>query len=244
MEFQPIFYRKATMAQTADNSPSSPSTNNSEIKVPRYTVIQYPKVIFFYPLMFVSIICGFLQLAKGDSPSNLAGTIFVAMFLFNILVISFDFPGVKALALALGTLAVTFGLILFDQHVFRIFGPLGKAMEAVYTQLHASVTLYFCVSGILFVMISGGVLGNILWDRWTIEPNRLKHKDGLFSFKEYPVIDLQVDKEVEDIFEYALLFSGTLTFTIPSHKFRLENIPLIYRAERKIQEIVRQREKH
>jgi len=61
------------------------------------------------------------------------------------------------------------------------------------------------------------------------------------EFTEYPVVDLQMDKEIDDIFEYALLFSGTLTFrpnpTTPP--IRLENIPFIKYKERKIRSIIR-----
>lgn len=220
----------------------TPSPDKPALKpeMKRYTLIPFPKIVFFYPLMFVALAAGTIQAIKGVSPSYIAGTLFILMFLLNILVISFDFPGVKALALALGLIAVVFGVILFNIQVYPILGPLKTITERLAKLLHASAAFYFVISAILFCMIMGGILGNILWNRWTIEPNRLKHKDGLFSFREYPVIDLQVDKEVEDIFEYILLGSGTLTFRIPNNNFRLENVPRISSAERKIQYIVRQ----
>lgn len=228
------------MADT--QQPANPQPADAAKKELRhYTIVPLPKIVFFYPLLIVCIVCGILQGFSQDTPNHVAGIVFIGMFLINILVISFDFPGVKALALAMMILAIVFGIILFDVKVYPILGPIGSMLKELGSHLHASMAFYFCIAAILCMMIVGGVLGNMLWNRWTIEPNRLKHKDGIFSYREYPVIDLQVDKEVDDVFEYLLLFSGSLTFRIPNNAdLRLENVPFITRAERKIQNIVRQ----
>jgi hypothetical protein len=225
------------MADTATNTPTS---QPARPVTSRYTVIPLPKVVFFYPLMFVSIFCGIME---AMHPGNyVAGTVFAIFFFLNVLVISFDFPGIKALALFFGIIAVVFGLILFDMKVYAILGPLSEVFRGLSKQLTASPALYFCLAGILFAMIGGGFIVNYLWNRWTIEPNRLYHTRGILADKEqFPVIDLRVEKKVEDVFEYILLLSGTLTF-IPNPStppMRLENVALINRAERKIHEIVR-----
>lgn len=220
-----------------------PEKKDKELEIRHYTIVPLPKIVFFYPLLILAIVCGIMEVINGMEDSSVAGTLFIIMFLLNVMVISFDFPGVKALALAMGVLAIIFGLILLDREVFdrKLLGALGDVIHRLYDQLHASSAFYFCISAILCCMIVGGVLGNILWNRWTIEHNRLKHKDGLFSYKEYPVIDLQVEKEVEDVFEYLLLGAGTLTFRIPNNpRICLENVPFIKRAERRIQKIGRQ----
>lgn len=213
----------------------------------RYTVIPFPKIVFFYPLMFMSIICGIMEhLVQAKDPtmhSTLAGSLFMFFFLVNILVISFDFPGVRALAFILGGVALVFGILLFDEKVMPILGPLGAAFKWLQRGMHASVAFYFVVSAILFLMIMLGIISNILWNRWTIEPNRLMHRHGILGdIKEYPVIDLQLQKRVDDVFEYVLLFSGTLVF-VPNPNTSpiiLENVPFINHAERKIQKIIRE----
>lgn len=220
--------------------PDVPKDGKKEEDHRRYTLVPFPKIVFFYPLMFISIGCGIMQIISRDAPEvrHVAGSIFLIIFLINVLVISFDFPGVKALAMAMGVMALVFGVILLNQHM-SILAPLSRLMEQLYARVEASSAFYFVISAILFVMIMGGILGNVLWNKWTIEAHRLRHKDGLFSYREYPVIDLQVDKEVDDVFEFVLLQSGTLTFRIPSQSFRLENVPFITRAQRRIQSIVR-----
>jgi hypothetical protein len=234
------------MANT-EPTPSNSSGSDSGGKArARYTVIPFPKIVFFYPLMFMCIVCGIMEYfaqKAGGEPSNVAGTLFMIFFLINILVISFDFPGVKALALVLGSVSFVFGLILFDDKVMPILGPLKEIAIVLQERLHASTAFYFVISAILFLMILAGIAVNVLWNRWTIEPNRLMHRHGLLGdVREYPVIDLQLEKNVDDVFEYLLLLSGTLTF-IPNPNtspIRLENVPFINYAERKIQKIIRE----
>ena len=239
------------MAETEPKT-SIPATDGSTTKKEsklRYTVVPFPKIVFFYPLMFISLACGIMGLAFHSEGTvapmeNVAGTLFVIVFLINVLVIAFDFPGVKALALAFGLISLVFGVILLDQQLnVKILGPLRNVVKSVHSKLHASPVFYIVIFAILFVMIMGGILVNVLWNRWTIEPNRLTHRHSLLGdIREYPVIDLQLDKKIEDVFEYGLLLSGTLTF-VPNPNtppIRLENVPFINRAEKKILSIIRE----
>lgn len=218
---------------------NSVGTDTTKNRKRRYTVVPFPKIVFFYPLTIVSIVCGILEsIAQGvDAHSTVAGTLFIIVFLVNIMVISFDFAGVKALALTCFLIAALFGLLYFE-----ILDNITDISKQLFQNVHASQMLYFMISAILFTMISGGILINLLWNRWTIEPQRLVHKHGLLGdVKEFPVVDLQVHKQIDDVFEYLLLLSGTLTFqpgpSIPT--IRLENVPFINRAEKKIQNIIR-----
>lgn len=242
-----LLIERSTMADTQQTTPK-PGEPDAATKIPHYTVVPFPKIVFFYPLMFISIVCGIMQAFSQakDSQNYVAGTLFIVFFLVNILVIAFDFPGVKALAFALTIIALVFGIILLDQKMEgKLLLGLGKMTRSLSEQLWASTTFYFVVSAILFIMIGGGILANVMWNRWTVEPNRLIHKYGMpVQTKTYPVIDLEIEKQVEDVFEYILLFSGTLTFNIPNNpQVRLENIPFVDRAERKIRTIVR-KERH
>jgi len=275
----------------------------------RCQVTPYPKIVFFYPLMFTALICAIVQwgipdtiqyytpitdakfgklfimetsdnksldandyvIATPGTPteikittnpndpknpkaeklpltpvtrmykvrgiSTMCGSIFLIVFLLNLLVISFDFPGLKALALGLFGFAIFMTLLYFN-----VLGPIGKALMQLSHTFYASSTFYAVVSGIIFLMILGSVVYNRIFNQWIVESSRLLHRHGLFSeFTEYPVVDLQMDKEIDDVFEYLLLFSGTLVFrpnpTTPP--IRLENIPLIKSKERKIRSIIR-----
>ena len=208
------------------------------------TIVPYPKVVFFYPLMLISLVCAIFQFTtvKTGVESPIAGSLFIVAFLINVLVIAFDFPGVKALALFLGIIVVVLGVLYLDVQ-YNILPGVQKIFRTLHESLYASTAFYLLISGILFIMVFGGILVNWLWNRWTVEPNRLLHKHGLLGeLTEFPVIDLQMDKDIDDVFEYLLLRSGTLTFrpnpsTAP---IRLENVPRITSKEKKIQYITRQ----
>ena len=206
----------------------------------RHTVVPLPKIVFFYPLMIVCIICAIMEATNASESSQIAGTLFIVVFLVNILIIAFDFPGVKAMALAMVVIATVFGL-LWANSKWEIIGPMKDFFDMLFSQVHASTMFYCMISAILFLMVVMGILANFLWNRWVIESSRIFHKHGLFGdVKEYPVIDLQVQKSIDDVFEYALLLSGTLTFSVPNAPtIRLENVPFINRVEKKIQTIVR-----
>ena len=236
-----ISFRKEVI-MTETGKPLTPG-DGTKPKLERCTIVSYPKVVFFYPLLFASIICGILENVSPEK-SEISGSIFLFFFLFNMLVISFDFPGVRALVIVFASLAIVFGLILLQiKYKIEILGFITRFYkENIHANLDCSAVFYYCISAILAVMIGAGILGNWLWNRWTIEPNRLVHRKGLLGeLKEYPVIDLQIDKRIDDVFEYVLLLSGTLTFQ-PGPGVQpivLENIPLVNRKEKRIQNIVR-----
>lgn len=206
--------------------------------VVRYSIIPLPKIVFFYPLMLVSLVSGIWELRSTDS--TFAGTIFIITFFINTLIISFDFPGVKAIALAFFLIALGLGILWLDS-IYEILGPLKEISKIIFQKVHASPMLYFMVSGTLFSMIFGGCTVNYLWNRWIVEPGRLIHKKGLLAdVTEYPVIDLEIQKRVDDVFEYILLGSGSLTFKPTPHMMvTLENVMFINNAENKIRSIIR-----
>lgn len=237
------------MSETEQAITPADTSKDTKNKINRCTLVPYPKIVFFYPLMCVSIVCGLLQFfaqrAHGPTAnSHIAGSIFIIVFFVNILVISFDFPGVKALALVLGVTAVVFLILYIDKALeVNILKGINALLNEIHKGLNASMTFYFLVASILFMMVFGGILVNWLWNRWTVEPNRLLHKHGLFGeLTEYPVIDLQLDKRIDDVFEYVLLRSGTLIFrpNPTTNPIRLENVPRINSKERKIQKIIRE----
>lgn len=278
------------MADTQVSSTEASSTKAAQ----RCRVIPYPKVVFFYPLMFTAIICSFFQYfypskiimpttpqpttaadtnkdepvekekyvitilktdtpeaakssiktSEGDVPifrvegiNTIAGSVFILVFLLNILVISFDFPGLKALVLALVILLVV--VLLWK---LELLGPIGKQLSLLSGTLYASWVFYAMIAGIIAIMIFSGIFYNRMFNQWIVESNRLLHRHGfLGDFTEYPVVDLQLDKDIDDVLEHVLLFSGTLTFrpnpTTPP--IRLENVPGINGKERKIRNLIR-----
>ena len=215
-------------------------TPGTETKPVPITLIPWPKVVFFYPLCLICLVCAGLQ-ATIDVDHCFLGTIFIAAFLVNMMIITFDFPGVKALALALGIIAVGLLLVLLNVK-FQIWAPLKDFLKGMCSYFYASTGFYLAISGIIFIMMIGGYALNRWWNCWTVEPNRLIHHRGpLGDAHEYPAIDIQVEKEIQDVFEFVLLGSGSLTFRVPNleEPIRLDNILFIKGKEKKIQEMLR-----
>lgn len=228
--------------------PNPPAPGKPTIST--FSIVPWPKVVFFYPLMLACFLCGGIQYWWGTAApgsteigfaSALAGTIFVVVFLVNMMIITFDFPGIKALAFVFALIALVLVFILLNIK-YGILGPISEILKTLRDHLAASTALYFIIGGILGFMVLCGYFLNHLWNFWTLEHNRLIHHRGpLGDAREYPCIDLQVEKVIVDVFEYLLLKSGTLIFRIPgSEPIRLENVLFIKSKEQKIKELLGQ----
>lgn len=181
---------------------------------------------------------GALNRDHGAHPSYWWGWIFLIVFTMNVMVISFDFPGVKAMAVAFLGMAVVFGgAYLNVQHEF--LPSLGRWLNQITP--YATSHFYFYIGVVLMLIILMSVLINRFWNKWIIESNRLVHKHGMLGdVKEWPTLNLQIRKEINDIFEWCLLLSGSLVFLTGSGErpIVLENIPWINRKEKQIRKIL------
>jgi hypothetical protein len=264
---------------------SSMPTDNKPLKPLK--VYSYPKIIFFYPLVIVSIICGILSSAKlkdweprhnVDKPATQVETIdaetpevsetepgvpnqapvrkhfnlaeyavvlFLLVFFLNMLIISFDFPGMKALATIL-IIALFFVVSswLAAKYQLPILETLNRWIHQGMFDIHVSSKFYFYIAGVVALMIFIAIIHQRCFDQWIIEPTRLTHVKGIMKeYTEYPVIDLQVDKKIDDVFELLLLRAGTLVFrpNVNTAPIYLENVPCITTLEKKIKALTRNR---
>ena len=133
---------------------------------------------------------------------------------------------------------VAMGLILF----FRSYPDALPAVTDVLKELKpvANATFYWTFAAILGA-IYVVVLISRRFDYWEVRPNELLHHTGLLSdLKRYSAPNLRIDKEINDVFEFMLLRSGTLILH-PSQERRaivLENIPNINRTEEKLTQML------
>ncbi len=172
-------------------------------------------------------------------PSYAYGWIFLIVFTLNIFIISYDFPGVKALMVAFGVMAVVFGgaYINIQYEFLPILGRWARIMTP-----YASSHFYFYIGLVLLLIILTSVIVNRFWNKWILEANRLVHKRGMLGdVREWPTLNLHVQKEINDIFEYFLMFAGTVVFHTGNPNERpivLENVPFINRKEKQIRRIL------
>ena len=207
-------------------------------KVPqRIVLMSYPKVIFLYPALLMSIVAAcYLSFAEdplneANKTSTMMSTLFLGILAVNLVVLAFDFPRTTSLTLFFFAAAVVMGVVLFFEYrpdampavagLFRRFKPLANA------------TFYWSFAGILSVifLISYVV---VHFDYWEVRPNELLHHHGVLSnLERFPAPHLRIDKEINDVFEYLLLRSGRLILQ-PSEERRaiiLDNVPFIERKE-------------
>lgn len=264
---------------------SSMPTDNKPLKPLK--VVSYPKIIFFYPLAVVAIICGILSSGSlktfeprhnVDKPATQVETIdaetpevsetapevpnqapvrqhfnlaeyaallFLVIFLLNMLIISFDFPGMKAFATILVIVLFFLGASWFAaKYQYSLLSHLNNIIHTVMFGINVSARFYFLIAGVIALMIFIAVIHQRCFDRWIIEPTRLTHVKGIMKeYTEYPVIDLQVDKKIDDVFELLLLRAGTLVFrpNVNTAPIYLENVPCINSLEKKIKALTRNR---
>ncbi|MHC4952645.1 MAG: hypothetical protein ACYTGZ_02050 [Planctomycetota bacterium] len=200
-------------------------------------VRSYPKVVYFYLTWIASIVCGLLQPESlTDASQGLSitiGQIWMALFTFNVLVISFEFSRIRSVA-------ISFLIIAFILAASQ-FGWLGNLTDFLTgLSLVMNKAFYFTI-GIIFTLIFLLVFINTRFSYWEIQPNEILHHHGfLGDVHRYPTRGLRMKKEITDVLEYILLRAGTLVLD-PQGEERpivLENVIGLNQVEDKIQRLL------
>ena len=203
-------------------------------------LVPYPKIIFLYPTFLAALVAGiYTAVAGSEGPgAEIAAIVFLGVAALNFVVLSFDFPRTASLTLLFLVFGVAMGLLL----LFRSFPDVLPAVTDVLRKFRplANPTFYFTIAGILGV-IYAMVLVKVRFDYWELRPNELLHHTGMMSnLKRYGTTGLQIEKEINDVFEYILLSSGTLILHPPQEdrSIVLENVPGISTKEKQIAQML------
>lgn len=214
---------------SADAAPAESEAASKSIYL-----VSYPKVIFLYPTFLAALLAGIYTAfaGRGLGP-EIAAILFLAVLALNLVVISFDFPRTASLTLVFLIFGVVMGLVL----LFRIYPGVLPAVTDVLRRFHplANATFYFTIAaalGVIFLL----VLVSRRFDYWEVSGNELLHHTGMLSdLKRYNAANLRIDKEINDVFEYLLLRSGTLILHPNQERaIVLENVPGISGKEQQI----------
>lgn len=188
---------------------AAPNPHNKPLRV---VIRPLPKVVFFYLTWIASLVCA---LAVGDSaPAQVpswTGIVWMSAFLFNLIVISFDFNEERTLIAVLAIVAAVLALLYTN-----VLGDVGAFLSGLRPQMNA--TFYWMVF-IAFSVIFLFAFLRSRFDYWIIEPNEAIHRFGVFpKLKRFPTDSLRWDKVVPDILERILLGSGTIILTMPQER--------------------------
>ncbi|MBN1216372.1 MAG: hypothetical protein JXA99_13140 [Candidatus Lokiarchaeota archaeon] len=188
----------------------------------------YSKVIFFWPLLFISFIFWLIQFITNNTIS-LFGYLWIGIFFINLFIISFDFSLTKVFTMFL-ILIIMLIISIFlispsiDLPTFQLFN-----MELC-TEFYLSISIL--LGFILFV-----ALVNTRLNYWIIERNEIYHKKGLFTQAErFPVFNLRIKKSIPDIFEYLFLRAGLIDL-FPGAKGEVIHLPTILNVNKKAKKI-------
>jgi hypothetical protein len=163
----------------------------------------YPKVIFFYPLLITSFILFLIQYFTAEN--IILGYIWFIVFFVNIFVTAFDFSSTKFFVLILAIVIVV--LIL----AFLVLPNFAFSLTGIQIDLALPHEFYLLMTLIL-AFILGIVVISARFEYYKIERNEIIHKAGIFSSAErFPVKSLRFKKEIPDVFEFFMLRAGRFT---------------------------------
>ncbi len=183
--------------------PDTPSKPVSEVYLR-----SYPKVIFFWPMAFVSLVLWLLQMIY-PTPVALLGNIWLVVFFINMFIVAFDFSSSKFFVLIMVVVVVVLLLVFLVPGMFTATSG-GEFNPGITAE-------FYLVVSITMAFILGLVVLSSRFDYWKIERNEIYHKKGIFSSAErMPTKSLRIKKEIPDVFEFFILRAGSITL-MPGH---------------------------
>ena len=188
----------------------------------------YPKVIFFYPLLITSFILFIIQLFISESV--ILGYIWFIVFFVNIFVIAFDFSSTKffVLILAIVIFVLIVAFLVLPNFTFNITG--------IRIDLSLPDEFYLLMTLIL-AFILGIVVISTRFEYYKIERNEIIHKAGIFSTAErFPVKSLRFRKEIPDVFEFFMLRAGRFTI-MPGKADEVMILPTVLNVNKREQQL-------
>ena len=174
-------------AKESDDKTSS--SKSSEQK--RIYLVPYPKFVFMYPTLIVSVLAtillgfgGYSSVSPDDTMPVAITVLFLGVLVANLFVIVFDFPRATSLTLVfVVATAVMAGWLLF------IWQPgLLPSVEHLLVKIRpvANTTFYFCMS-IAMGLMYASVFVSARFNYWELTNNELLHHHGILSdLKRYP----------------------------------------------------------
>ena len=227
--------------QPTENEKAAPAKATQ--KKDELVIRGFPKVVFFWPLAVVSLVFYFVDggwwAQEATDTDDILGLWWLVLFSTNLLVFTFDFGRANFISLFTLIGVVLLGLTVWDQAsevnvwhgIYGFFADLNIKMNS---NFYLSM---FCVMSLLI----GLSLVRSRFDYWVVGSNELIHKHGLLGdVRGYSTINMHVEKEIPDIFEWFLFGSGRLIFKPGGLKSTrqdvliVENVFRVNRAERRV----------
>lgn len=228
--------------QAAQERSSSTKKSKKSKKSTGILLVPYPKFVFLYPTLIVSLFAsvilsfgGFSSIDPSSDPLPVVMTgLFLVVMMANMFVIVFDFPRATSLTLVFIVTSVLLGIWMLLLAKPDFFPPIKDLVSAV--RPAANATFFTCIS-VGMILMYCAIFISVKFNYWELRKNELLHHHGILSdLKRYPAPNLRVDKEINDVFEFMLLGAGRLILH-PSTEKRaivLDNILFVSDKEREL----------
>lgn len=179
------------------------TTTDKELVDLKVIVRPLPKVVFFYLTWLASLACATLD---GLFPSEVLGLAWMAIFIFNLTTIAFDFTADRFFMLLAGLCAVGYGF-----YHYSLSQPVEDFLRAANPVMNQG---FYWVMFALFSVVYACVWLQTRVNYWEFRPNEVIHRTGVFSrAKRYRPELIKWDKMVPDILERILLGTGTMVLS-------------------------------
>ena len=219
---------------TSTETPSPGAATPPQPVAPAESVIvrPWPKIVFLYPTFVVSTIF-FLFSWLDLVDSALLGNIWMAVFMLNLLVFSFDFSRIWSIVMVFAI-----GLVVVLMLWLDLTGFVNKALGKVhipYTASHYGFTSAGLGLLLLIVFI------NSRFHYYEVNAREILHHHGyLGDVRRWSTEGLEMNKEIYDVAEYMLLRSGRLIFNPATSKKAVvvDNVANVNRIEKSINDLL------
>lgn len=225
---------KQALARTGQSAPD------------RIVIHPFPKIVLMWPVMLLSLV--FFFLGGGVSEEALVsksalGVAWVVVFFFNMLVQTFDF-GRNNFVATIASLALLFvGLWVWDlQTETEVYGSIFRFFQTYQLDMHPN---FYAMMATIFAVLFLLAFCTTRFNYWVLSPNQLTHKHGILGDeRQYATINMAVEKEIPDVFEFLLFGSGRLIFKpgvgAEAHKsLVVDNVFRVNHVEAKVREFMR-----
>ncbi|GAB4159037.1 MAG: hypothetical protein Fur0037_26380 [Planctomycetota bacterium] len=204
----------------------------------------WPKVVFLYPTLICSVLFFLMSAlwtgkegAEASLGSPVLGNTFMVVFALNLLVFSFDFSRIKSITILVLLIAVGLGLAWANTK-WQVLGWLGGILSSIDIRMNTS--FYGFMSAILALILLL-VLINTRFNYYEVNARELLHHHGyLGDVKRWSTDGMEMNKEIYDLVEFALLRSGRLIF-LPStsrEAIVIDNVLKVNRIEERVKDLL------
>jgi hypothetical protein len=209
-------------------------------KVDTVRIRSYPKAVFLYPSFVAAIACAILAYAllgkEHGEYSKLPGNIFFTVFAVNIMITAWDFSKAGFVTvILLGVIGILAGVLI--EMKFDFLHDVQKFLEVIQLRCHPHV--FLVLAAIFGAMLALSFLQSRL-DYWEIHGDEILHVTGFVgNVERFPAPNLRFKKELPDVFEYALLGSGTIVLQpVQGERHALTNVIGVNGVERRIEALL------